>query len=578
MDPSEDTAATNEENTDDITVTGLCVELPRVQVPRTSLAAWVMALGVHAMGLVAWIELSKVPDPLPLPSPPISLDVVVEHPLREAEAKVRSDLSAVLAPSEPTPLPSIAPPAAEPLSSPPVQALPEVHASSNLVEAVAATPLLPAAEAKPESNGAVAALPDLTAAVPPSPTVTGGPKDHDLPEARTSLQAILPTSPIAAELGQRSPQPLSPTEAAPEEVRVTALADPVLSTPVPSEPLLVPPPDRDLLEERPSPHSISPRAPNVAEPRQGPPPQPLSPSEVVPDTVPITALGAPLSSAPAQHGSEPIPVPPADPPEAARIAPSTPVAEPNVVALVPAPLPIPAQTADPQRQLQDSLQSFECGRVEANVTEDGETVQLKGHLSSAAERTRLIEQVSGIAGLRKIVDRDLYVVGEPYCHVLSFLGQPWLAQSTDQRFGPGAVGQPAQSGVVRFTGGMPLELQLVTPTFPSYIRVDYFTSDGQVYHLLPGGGSPDQPLAPNLKVTVGGAKGRGLKARIGPPYGLDLVVALASDQRLTLGTRPAAESGHGYLRALQSAVERVQRENAESRLEFSYYLVLTAPH
>jgi len=288
----------------------------------------------------------------------------------------------------------------------------------------------------------------------------------------------------------------------------------------------------------------------------------------------VTALAAPLSSAPAQ--SEPIPVPPADLLEASRQAPSTPAAEPEILALAPAPLPVPAQPSDPQRQLQDSLQSVECGRVEANVTENGETVQLKGHLSSAAERARLIEQVSGIAGLRKIVDQDLYVVGDPYCHVLSFLGQPSLAQSTDQRFGPGAIGQPAQSGVIRFTGGMPLELQLVTPTFPSHVRVDYFTSDGQVYHLLPGGGSPDEPLPPNLRVTIGGTKGRGLKARIGPPYGLDLVVALASDQPLALGDRPAAESGRGYLQALQSAVERVQRENAERRLEFSYYLVLTA--
>lgn len=573
MDPSEDTTATNVENADDIIVIGPSIELPRVQASHTSLPAWILALGAHALGLVAWIELSKAPDP---PPPPISVDVVIEYSLTEAEARVRSDLSVVFGPSEPIPLPSIAPPPAEALE-PAAQALPEIKAAQDLAPAVATPPPLPTATAKPENIGAVAALPDLPAAMPPSTMIEGFPKGHDLPEARTSLQEILPTSPTAAEPGQAPPpQPLSPTEAVPDEVRVTALAASVSSAPVRSEPVLVPPPDRDLPEARTSLHSISPTAPNTAEPRQGPPPQPLSPSEAVPDAAPVTALTTPPSSSPAQ--SEPIPVPPPDLPEASRQAPSIPAAEPEILALAPAPVATPAQPPDPQRQLQDALQSVECGRVEASVTENGETVHLKGHLSSAAERARLIEQVSGIAGLRKIVNQDLYVVGQPYCHVLSFLGQPPLAQSTDQRFGPGAIGQPAQSGVVRFAGGMPLELQLVTPTFPSYVRVDYFTSDGQVYHLLPATGLSDDSLPPNRQVTIGGAKGRGLKARIGPPYGLDLVVALASDQPLALGGRPAAETGHEYLQALQSAVERVQRQNSKSRLEFSYYLVLTAPN
>jgi hypothetical protein len=256
---------------------------------------------------------------------------------------------------------------------------------------------------------------------------------------------------------------------------------------------------------------------------------------------------------------------------------------PALVAQAPPALPAqngpmqPLREADPRPLLREAALSVSCGRVEAELDPDGETVRLSGHLISERERRRFVERVSGIVGGRRVVERDLYVVGEPYCRVLGFLAAPALVRSTDQRFGAEAIGAPAQAGVLNLRGGMPLELRLVTPDFESHVQVDYFTSDGRVYHLLPVGPADEGPMTPKLATTIGGHAGRGLKATVGPPFGLDLVVALASTGRLPLTPRPVAEDAREYLAALRESVAALGAREPGARIEFSYYLVTTAP-
>jgi uncharacterized protein DUF4384 len=183
--------------------------------------------------------------------------------------------------------------------------------------------------------------------------------------------------------------------------------------------------------------------------------------------------------------------------------------------------------------------------------------------------------LTAIDGVKHVVNRNLYIVGEPYCRVLTFLGQPGLTKSSDQRQGLEALGSPAQSGVVHLKAGMPLELKLAGPAFKAYIYVDYFTADGRVYHLLPTRNLEEQRVEPDEAFTVGGRRGRGLKATIGPPFGLDMVVAVATTRRLFPDVRPTSEDAREYLSAFDAALAEARRRDPGTQLEYAYYLVQT---
>jgi hypothetical protein len=107
------------------------------------------------------------------------------------------------------------------------------------------------------------------------------------------------------------------------------------------------------------------------------------------------------------------------------------------------------------------------------------------------------------------------------------------------------------------------------------VYVDYFTADGRVYHLLPTANLLDHRLRPNERLTIGGRNGRGVKATIGPPFGLDVVVALASDVPLFPRGRPVAEPANTYLADLAATVAEAHRREPALQLEYSYYLIQT---
>jgi hypothetical protein len=78
------------------------------------------------------------------------------------------------------------------------------------------------------------------------------------------------------------------------------------------------------------------------------------------------------------------------------------------------------------------------------------------------------------------------------------------------------------------------------------------------------------------QITLGGRTGRGLRARIGPPFGLDMVVAIAAATPLVTQRRRTSEPASIYLAALRDAIRATQTDSGQ-QLEYSYYLLLTGP-
>jgi len=238
------------------------------------------------------------------------------------------------------------------------------------------------------------------------------------------------------------------------------------------------------------------------------------------------------------------------PVDAASVKPGE--APPFRVAALPAVSPL-AQTVDPDTEVREASTGFDCARIGAKLDQGNGALALSGHVRSEAERLRLIERAGEVEGVGHVDASELRIVGDPYCHVLTFLDSAGLERSEDQRQDLAAMGSSAQAGIARYGVGSPLELTLAAPNFDSFIYVDYFSSDGKVHHLLPAD-RPDNRFAADQKVRIGADQGRGRRAVIGPPFGLDLIVAVASSEPLYLGARPAIEGAADYLASLEASI------------------------
>jgi hypothetical protein len=106
--------------------------------------------------------------------------------------------------------------------------------------------------------------------------------------------------------------------------------------------------------------------------------------------------------------------------------------------------------------------------------------------------------------------------------------------------------------------------QLTMADFPGEMRVDYLDRDGNVRHLYPQVAEPGEHLAgdPPRKFNAGEALNLGepgpnnLGWQVSPPFGRDIIVAIASEDALFDQPRPSnVEKAADYLRDLKRAVD-----------------------
>jgi hypothetical protein len=232
---------------------------------------------------------------------------------------------------------------------------------------------------------------------------------------------------------------------------------------------------------------------------------------------------------------------------------------------------------DPESDIEAVVRSYGCARVSALYEINSGSVTLSGHLRSAADRDDLLDNLARVPGVGWVEAADLHVIGDPYCRVLAFLGRPEFLRSDEQRANISAIGDPVQASVDRFEAGTLLEMQMIAPDFPSSIYVDYFAVDGNVYHLLPTTSLEEARFEPNQQFGLGGDYERGLKATVGPPFGLDLILAIGSSEPLFDAVRPTVENAEDYLTELGAAIEDAETRNPDLQLEYAYHLMYTGP-
>lgn len=285
--------------------------------------------------------------------------------------------------------------------------------------------------------------------------------------------------------------------------------------------------------------------PQVALPAMPSGPAPTPATAPAPAPTATTAPGA--SSAPAATTA----------PAAPAAAPATPAAAPPAPAA-----PSPEAVA---RRLQAAIAATGC--VLAHSAPDADGVAIRGFAGdSVADDLR--DRLAALAGPVPLAWRvqDLKPV---FCDAMAVLRPVAPAAGA-----PGLeLGLRLAGGLTALHDGARILPRVTMPQFPGYVRVDYLGHDGSVVHLYPTVADPSQhfvavrarKLTPGAVLRLGdGGPGRPLW-EVGPPYGTDMIVAVASAKPLLPADPPtnADVSAAAYLHRLGVAIEAARAAGEE---------------
>lgn len=230
------------------------------------------------------------------------------------------------------------------------------------------------------------------------------------------------------------------------------------------------------------------------------------------------------------HAPKPEPTPPRP------VTPTSPEVE--VWPPPPSPAPEPRPTPPvPATVVQDL--GLQCAKV--TLAKEGDKQVARGFVANLEDVARVQEKLKDRAA-----EVALDVRPWPQCETLLTLDQALAAND-----------RPAvavRGGPKTLKKGDPVVIEVVSPHGPSQLHVAYIQADGSVVHLV-------QSDAKNLQTVDSGRRlvfGDGLEGRqrfvVNPPFGAELIIALASRAPLFPEPRPQSETERDFLTALRKAL------------------------
>ena len=310
-----------------------------------------------------------------------------------------------------------------------------------------------------------------------------------------------------------------------------------------------------------------------------PPPAATTPAATTPTTTPPAATPpaatTPALPAPAQSASvAPLPAPSASQPPVedspfTKPAPE-PTPEPAPRAVVPATEAPPAQaliapppplTTDAIRQrVAAALAGRPCTAVTGELNASSQAV-LHG-FTAAGGLARLVQAVTDAGAA--VPDPGALAEADPsYCPALTAIAPILPPFGSPQSH----VTLREASDAASLADGEYIRPRVQAPDYPSNLLVDYYSHDGTVEHIYPRladaahkiAGDPGQVLPPGETLSLGDPSSRHATFQVGPPYGRDMIVVVASSQPLFGPGRPhTGEQSAAYARDLRTAIDQAR--------------------
>lgn len=215
----------------------------------------------------------------------------------------------------------------------------------------------------------------------------------------------------------------------------------------------------------------------------------------------------------------------------------------------PAPTPPPRPVVTPpitavQTQIEARLREVACARIEGRIGAN-RVVQLRGFAGSASDLAKLRSDLLALPGVRK-VEGNVTLYPWPQCEV--FLN---FADALKDRRGLAASLRGASGRT--FMAGDSLSIQVVTPSYPSYLYVTYLQTSGDAANLYWPQGRFPRAFPPKSKVTFGGGVGGEPIYRITPPLGDEIIIVVASASPLFQDELPETATDRDYLTSFRKA-------------------------
>jgi predicted Ser/Thr protein kinase len=208
-----------------------------------------------------------------------------------------------------------------------------------------------------------------------------------------------------------------------------------------------------------------------------------------------------------------------------------------------------------QAQLQRQFAQLRCASLSAVVSEDylfRVKVTLSGVVASEEDARRATELAR--LGNKAAVTAPLEVLPWPLCEAATLV----RAIAARANASPPRLGANQPDFI--FHDGDRLVLNVgQTPRFDGYLYVDYIDPDGDVLHMLPAPRQPNNAVAAGQEIVIGLAAGetsaQGQIFNIEPPFGKQVILAVAASQPLFPAPRPRGEKAAPYFDALRKSLE-----------------------
>jgi serine/threonine-protein kinase len=228
-----------------------------------------------------------------------------------------------------------------------------------------------------------------------------------------------------------------------------------------------------------------------------------------------------------------------------------PVAPPPVV---PAPAPprpdqlaaAPSAAATLRSAVAAAVAASRCTLISGDV-EGANRVRLTGYVESGGGESALRLRLASAGVPWDRIDWRVRGFEGPYCDALDLL-RPFADPFGET---PSGLTLALAGDRRRLVLGDLLTVRIGMPRFAGYLRVSYFTHDGEVVHLHPNAADGARSFAAGARVSLGDPAEGGQRWEIGPPYGTELIVALVSERPLFETAREDFETSAAYLAALR---------------------------
>ncbi len=428
--------------------------------------------------------------------------------------------------------------------------------------------------------GEAPTTPAVVATAPPAPPGPAVLPPPTTPDPAPTPQPFAPAPAVQPPVATPAPVAPAPAVAPPPVVQApVATPAPAVQPPVPTPapavqpPIVAAPAPQPQPQPQPPPQAPVVQAPApqpppvVAQPQPQPQPRPQPPPVATPTPQPQVASPPVQQAAPAQPAPKPEVQPPAPttpgPLALAPVAPP-PVTPPPVTQPQPAVLPLAAQV---RNALAAALPTLSCSLVSGTVTADRVTV--RGVVGRGAPERALRDNVTSVSGS---IPRDWRVnsFDAPFCSALDAL------RPAAQPFGSGGLLQVSlANNATRLRDGELVTVALTAPDFPAYVMVSFLVHDGTLAHLHPTPTDPARALPPGSTLRLGDPSIGGPAWAVGPPYGSDMIIAIASSAPLFDRPRPDDEDTAAYLRDLRAAIAAARARGV--RLAADAWVLETVP-